>query len=194
MHHIYHTNALILASRTKGEANKSFTLYTRELGLVRATAQGIRHLRSRLRYVLQDYSFAKIDLVRGKDIWRVTSASGSEPFTSLRADHDSFVVMHNMFRLIERLCDGEEANTEIFDDVLSACQFLNRADVEAKEREITELCLVFRTLHHLGYIGTPEAFGHILYGSFDTNAFTQTELPKKSILFEINRAIRESQM
>ena len=39
MHHIHHTNALILGSKAKGEANKVFTLLTRELGVIHAVAQ-----------------------------------------------------------------------------------------------------------------------------------------------------------
>lgn len=193
-HHIYHTKALILGSRPKGEANKVFVLYTRELGLVHATAQSIRHSRSRLRYALQEYAYVHVDLVRGRDVWRVTSATSQESFQTLRSNHDSFVIMHNIFRLIERLCTGEEANPDIFDDVLTACLFLNESDKDEREREIAELCLVLRTLHNLGYIGTPSAFEKILYGAFNTAVFSQEELPKKSILFEINRALRESQL
>ena len=68
MHHIYHTEAFVLGSRNVGEANKMLSLYTRELGLVYAHAQGIRLGKSKLRFGLQDFSHATVDLVQGKDI------------------------------------------------------------------------------------------------------------------------------
>ncbi|MCE9517782.1 recombination protein O N-terminal domain-containing protein, partial [Candidatus Nomurabacteria bacterium] len=75
MHHIYHTKSFVIGSYNRGEANKILVLYTREMGLVRAVAQGIRLNKSKLRFGLQDFSYASVDLVRGRDIWRVTSGS-----------------------------------------------------------------------------------------------------------------------
>ncbi len=84
MHHIHHTNALILGSRNRGEANRVFTILTREMGLIHAVAQGVRLNKSKLRYALTDYSYAKIDLVRGKEVWRITSATPVNSFPGIR--------------------------------------------------------------------------------------------------------------
>ena len=75
MHHIHHTEAFVLGSSPKGEDSKLLRLYTRELGLVYAHAQAVRKLSSKLRFTLQDFSRASVDLVRGKEIWRVTTAT-----------------------------------------------------------------------------------------------------------------------
>ena len=75
MHHLHHTEAYVLGSSPKGEDSKLLRLYTRELGLVYAHAQGVRKLSSKLRFTLQDFSLATVDLVRGREIWRVTTAT-----------------------------------------------------------------------------------------------------------------------
>ena len=116
MHHIYHTHGFILGSRNKGEANKMLTIYTREMGLVRAMVQGIRLHKSKLRFSLQDFSYATIDLVRGKDIWRVTSAKNISSFPFARTSRSSLLIIVHVSSLLERLCDGEESNEKIFDD------------------------------------------------------------------------------
>ena len=74
MHHIYHTEGIILGSRNFGEAGKHYYIFTRDLGMITATAQGVRKMSSKLRFVLQDFSYIKIDLVQGKNIFRVTNA------------------------------------------------------------------------------------------------------------------------
>ena len=48
MHHIYHTEGIILGSRNFGEAGKYYYLLTRDLGLVYASAQGVRKMSSKL--------------------------------------------------------------------------------------------------------------------------------------------------
>ena len=170
------------------------TIYTRELGLVSAAAQGVRLAKSKLRFALIEYSRARIDLVRGRDIWRVTSASPVESFALLRADHASFAVFHNICRLLERLAAGEEPNPLIFDDFLSTLGFLNRAGVTDGEREAAELILVLRILNNLGYVSENEALKRYVADRFDPAAAPADTLPKKTILFEINRALRESHL
>jgi DNA repair protein RecO (recombination protein O) len=61
MHHIYHTEGFILSSRNVGEANKILTIYTREIGFVKALAQGVRLVKSKLRFALHDFSYTNID-------------------------------------------------------------------------------------------------------------------------------------
>ena len=75
MYHIHHTEGIILSSKNYGEAGKYYSLLTRDLGLINASAQGVRKISSKLRFVLQDFSYIKVDLVHGKDFWRLTSAS-----------------------------------------------------------------------------------------------------------------------
>jgi len=73
MYRTYTTEAVVLGSRDAGEANKYYFLLTRELGLIHAFAQGVRELKSKLRYSLAELSYVKVSLVRGKEKWRLTS-------------------------------------------------------------------------------------------------------------------------
>jgi recombinational DNA repair protein (RecF pathway) len=63
-HTIYTTEGFILKSVNFGEANKYFFIFTREFGLIKTAAQGVRHLQSKLRYGLTDYSLAQVSVVR----------------------------------------------------------------------------------------------------------------------------------
>ena len=66
MHHIYTTKAIIIRSIPIGEANKYYFLLTEDLGFIRATAQGVRLDKSKLKGHLQDFCFVEISLVKGK--------------------------------------------------------------------------------------------------------------------------------
>jgi len=76
MHQIHTTAGFIIFSRPYGEADKLISIFTRDFGLVTATARGIRLEKSKLRYHAQDYSLGVFSLVRGKEFWRLTSAAG----------------------------------------------------------------------------------------------------------------------
>lgn len=193
MHHIYHTKAIILGSNHAGEANRRLFLYTEDLGLIQAVAQGIRLEKSKLRFALQDFSLATVDLVRGKHTWRITSASFIESFPVAIADRETYILLQSVARLLIRVCVDEEANKNIFEDVLTAFRFLNNP-ITQEVRSQTEIFLVLRILHHLGYIGNTETYTTLLVGDFDPNREAYRKLEKKTLLFEINRALKESQL
>src|ERR1035437_6360155 len=110
MHHIHHTEGIILGSRNYGEAGKCFYVFTRDLGMVYASAQGVRKMSSKLRFVLQDFAYIKIDLVQGKDFWRVTSASKTNTLEGILKNHGAFGVFSNIANLLKRLLAGIEKN------------------------------------------------------------------------------------
>ncbi len=194
MHHIYHTHGFILGSRNKGEANKMLTIYTREMGLVRAMVQGIRLHKSKLRFSLQDFSYATIDLVRGKDIWRVTSAKNISSFPFARTSRSSLLIIVHVSSLLERLCDGEESNEKIFDDFTQVLYLLDDMNIESSAREALELHLVLRIMNSLGYIGDSLKLSDYLGGSIDLNRTELLLKEKRSIISHINKAINESQL
>ncbi|MFA6392949.1 MAG: DNA repair protein RecO [Candidatus Paceibacterota bacterium] len=194
MHHIYHTNGFILGSTNKGEANKMLTIYTREMGLVRAMVQGIRLHKSKLRFALQDLSYSNIDLVRGKDIWRVTSAKNITTFPYARSSRPSLLIIARVSKLIERLCDGEESNEKIFDDFIQSLYLLDVEEVLSSSREALELHLVLRIMDQLGYIGELDMLKEYLGGDIDLDKTELLLKEKRSIISHINKALNESQL
>lgn len=68
------TDGFIIGSEPRGEAGKLLSIFTRELGLVLAIAQGIRLEKSKLRYSTREYSFGQFSFVKGREFWRLTDA------------------------------------------------------------------------------------------------------------------------
>ncbi len=194
MHHIYHTNGFILSSVNKGEANKMLTIYTREMGLVRAMVQGIRLHKSKLRFALQDLSYSNIDLVRGKDIWRVTSSRNITTFPYARSSKASLLIIARVSKLLERLCDGEQSNEKIFDDFIQSLYLLDSESILDSSREALEIHLVLRIMDQLGYIGESDMLKNYLDGSINIENTEILLLEKRSILSHINKALNESQL
>lgn len=194
MHHIYHTHGFILSSRNVGEANKLLMIYTREMGLVRAVAQGIRFHKSKLRFTLQDLSYVNVDLVKGRDIWRVTSARHISSFPFARANTQSLILITRVSKLIERLCPGEVENEVIFDDFIQGLHILDNTDVSRESREALELHLILRIMNSLGYIGDSDILTEYLSTSFDINKTDALLKERRSIIAHINKALNESQL
>lgn len=192
-HHIYHTQGFILSSRNVGEANKMITIFTRELGLVRAMVQGIRLNKSKLKYVLQDFSYANIDFVKGKEVWRVTSAKSINTFPLARANKDSLLLIARISSLVIRFCGAESVNQKIFDELIQSIYILDD-EVENDTREAIELHLVLRIMNELGYIGDSSILMKYLGSSFNKEKTKDLLKERQSIIAHINKALLESQL
>src|SRR5271166_5034460 len=126
MHHIYHTEGLILGSKNFGETGKCYFIFTRDLGMIYASAQGVRKMSSKLRFVLQDFAYVKIDLVQGRDFWRLTSASKTNELEQLSKNSETFEVIYNVANLLKRLLAGVEPNEDLFVDLINGLSILER--------------------------------------------------------------------
>ena len=193
MHHIYHTEGIILSSRNFGEAGKYYAIFTRDLGMIYAGAQGVRKISSRLRFVLQDFSYIKVDLVQGKDIWRVTSASKTNKLDDLQGKKENFKVLVNVARLLKRLLAGVEKNEGLFADLLDGLFVLEKASGGEDLRNI-EVVMVLRILSNLGYIGGGEQLDSLITSPFEKELVYEVSKSRAKVLSHINKALRESQL
>jgi DNA repair protein RecO len=193
MHHIYHTEALILGSRGFGETGKYYFIFTRELGMIMASAQGVRKISSKLRFVLQDFSYLNIDLVRGKDFWRITSCSKKNSLENLSKRSDTFEVLINISRLLRRLLAGEDANKILFDDLVNGFLVLENTKNKVEVQNV-EAIMVLRLLNNLGYVGGGEMIKSLVRSPFEEQLVFEVSKDRAEVLREINKALKETHL
>lgn len=186
----YITEALVCSSIDQLSSDRSFLLFTRELGMVYAYAKSVREERSKQRYALQECSHIRTTLVHGKSGWR---CAGVEPIHNLYTHAESRearACVRNMILLLRRVIHGEVQYSKIFDDVISVGLHVNAYD----PRLLEEVCTL-RTLYQLGYVVREDVlapfFGdnipyeelthvsesiHILWQQTIVHALTQSQL------------------
>ena len=143
-YHIYTTKGLVLSERPLREADRVYSILTRDLGLVRATALGVRKEASKLRGALEPITFVRVSLVRGKEYWRITSADSIK-----KIEPDPEIL--RPLALLEKLVQGEARHPELFDVVESEIIRFKIQDLGFKNED-WEVGLVSKILYHLGYL------------------------------------------
>jgi len=192
MHHIYHTEGIILSSQNFGEAGKYYSIFTRDLGMVFASAQGIRKMSSKLRFILQDFSYAKIDLVKGKDFWIITSASKTNKLENLQKP-EFLKVFASISKLLKRLLAGEDVNEALFADLINGLLVLEKAGTK-EEMHNVEAVIVLRILHNLGYIGGDEMLKDLIVSPFAGDLVFKVSQNRTKVLNQINKALKETHL
>lgn len=193
MNHKYHTDGCIVRAEPQGESDMFFSIFTSELGLVKAKATSVRKLESKMRYTLQPYSFVSVSLVEGKGSWRITNADSIHSTENL--SHDSLKIFVRALKLLERLVQGIEVDSHLYDIVKDAHTFLAKNNLSKDEQEDFECLLVLKILRTLGYIGDNSD----LKACIETSDVEPLQLERirtyrKEALGEINRALRASQL
>lgn len=186
----YITEALVCGSTNSHTADRSFLLLTREAGMVRAQARSVREERSKQRYALQECSYIRVTLVRGKSGWRI---AGTEVIANLYANaatREARALLRNLILLVRRVMQGEVVHAGIFSDIVSACSASDR-----HEPHTLETITTLRILHALGYIAPHEAYKRFLGVTFPFDTLVSLSAEEDTLCQKaIHTALHESQL
>ncbi len=183
---VYSTRGFILGSAPTGEASKIYHIYTEDFGLILAKAQSVRLVTSKLRYNLEEYSFATFSLVRGKEIWRLTGAG--EKLHNPRLNR----VYARVLNLVRRLVQGEEKNPRLFSALLFMMQGIESESLE--DIQAFESLVLIHVMSSLGYIDALSLVGMERSRKPSIADLDVVKSKKKEIISEINKALKESQL
>ena len=191
----YDTDCFVVSGIAAREDSRFLLLFTNELGLLRAFAQGLRRERSKLRFSLQDFSRSRVSLVRGRDIWRVTGAVLIDDLGRLRRKQAAAQAAARFLKLLDRLSHGEEKNEELFTAVASAILFLADEDLSEEELRTTEELTVLRILAHLGYRSAAGVFQEFIEApAVERAALAEFGKHRSTVVSEINTLLHATQL
>ena len=194
-HHIYTTEGIVLAGMSVGESNRYVYVLTKNLGLIGAHVQGAREIRSKLRFALNNFSHAEIALVRGKDMWRVTSAIPQPSYQALFFDQDKIRSFARIASFIRRLIVGEIRHVDLFDLVFNTAIFFAAEKLTTKELACVEALVALSILDILGYGEKNPAWEDFVGPSFlDRKLLLNFEPHYVKVVASISRSLRESHL
>jgi DNA repair protein RecO (recombination protein O) len=109
---LYRDAGVVLRTHKLGEADRIITLLTRERGLVRAVAKGVRKTTSRFGGRLEPFMHVDLQLAEGRTLDIITQVETVAPFArDLGGDYPAYTAGTAMLETAERLVqeDGEPA-------------------------------------------------------------------------------------
>ena len=156
----YITEAIVCGSKNNMTSDKSYMLFTKDAGMLWASARSVRTEKSKQRYALQDFSIIRVSLVRGKGGWRIGSVEAvSNPFMEA-VSRTARGGVHSIVKLLRRFVHGEDPHPTLYMDVVFSLSCVSLAE----EEDIHDLQDIFtlRLLHHLGYVAPQDMFRELI--------------------------------
>jgi hypothetical protein len=216
---IYTSDAFILSAKQSRDADLSLLAFTELFGLLHANAKSARHMKSKLRYSLQSMTFGSISMVKGRELWRVTSAKKMISLYDKRIPAESRMLLARMLLHVERFCPREQPEPVIFELIKSMSGFifkdltasvLNGAggkDASSANGALNSLphycarlekIFLLRLMHELGYVERNEQTGIFIMEKINPSFMNILELmtdeQEKAIDIAVERAIVQSHL
>lgn len=145
----YITEALVCGSFLQNTADKVFLIFTREAGMLYATAKSVREERSKQRFALQDFTLINVSLIKGKQGWRVGSVEAEVNYFTISEERLARGSVVALFKTLRRFIHGEEPLPKLFDFCVEALRVISH---ENRERVFFDLVIQLKILSMLGYV------------------------------------------
>jgi DNA repair protein RecO (recombination protein O) len=142
----YQTEAVIIKKIKLGEADRILTLFTPELGKVRAVAKGVRRPKSKLAGHLELLTHSQVSLARGRNLDTIIGSQTINGFLPLKSDLNLTSYALYTAELVDQFTEENEENQPLFQLFLATLERLCQPDG-------SELTLRYFELNLLGHCG-----------------------------------------
>jgi len=147
----YRTQGFVLKKKDLGEADRLFTIFTKEFGKLEILGKAIKKIGSKLRGGMELFYLSDIEFIQGKTHKTLTDAILIDSFQNLRKDLKRLKIVQDISEMIDSLIKGEEKDEKIWNLLKDTLEELNRISLSIKECWLTYYYFLWNFLSVLGY-------------------------------------------
>ncbi len=156
---LYRVEAIVLKRTDHGEADRLLTLFTPDLGKMRAIAKGARKPSSRKSGHVELFAHTHLLVAKGKQLDVVTQADTLDAFLPLRENLERVGYAYYLAELVDKFSEEGTENRAVFDLLLHALAALGDA---TNDPDLLARFFELRVLQYVGY--RPQLFNCIHCG------------------------------
>ncbi len=147
----YRTQGIILRKQDIGEADRVFTVFTRDFGKLRLRAVSERKITSKLRGGLELFYLSEIEFIQGKTHKTITDASPICTYPILRVNLQRLRIMNRFAEVADGIIGGQERDEKIWHLLEETLSSLDRPSLGARDLRILAYYFLWNLLACAGY-------------------------------------------
>ncbi len=157
---LYRVEAIVLKRSDFGEADRLLTLYTPDLGKLRAIAKGARKPSSRKSGHVELFTHSALLIAKGRHLDIVTQADTLDAFLPLRENLERLGFAYYLAELVDQFIEEAAENSPVFDLLLHSLQWLGE---DATAPALLARFFELRLMQYVGY--RPQLFSCVHCGA-----------------------------
>ena len=142
----YRTSGFIFKKKDRGEANRIFTVYTKDFGKLDLLARAERKITSKLRGGLELFYFSELEFIQGKHYKTLVDAVLIDGFKDLKKDLKTLNVLSKISEVLDSLIKEADPDEKIWDLLIEVFKKL-----KAEKPEIVYYYFFWNFISILGY-------------------------------------------
>jgi len=147
----YRTQGFILKKTDRGEADRVFTVYTKDFGKLSLLAKAERKIKSKLRGGLELFYLSEVEFIQGKTHKTLTDAILLNSFGSLRKSLKKLAVAHKVSDILDRLVKGQEPDENLWQLLGETFEKLDDPSFKINHLPLIYYYFFWNLLSFLGY-------------------------------------------
>ncbi len=145
--------AIVLKKSVFGEGSEIVTMFSEELGKLRAVARAVKSPKSRLAFGLHNFFLSEVELLPAKQLAAIIGARPLETFKNIRNDLNKISAAMLAAEVVLKATADEQANRELFNLLLEYFRHLDSCKAAGHK------CLYAFALRAMALTGYALSFG-----------------------------------
>ena len=147
----YRTQGFVFKKVDSGEADRIFTIFTKDFGKLEILGKGIRKISSKLRSGMEIFYLSDIEFIQGKTHKTLTDAILIERFNNLRNSLKRLAIAYKISEVFDSLVVGQEPDKRLWKLLIEVFGKLNSLEIENSKLEILYYYFLWNFLSILGF-------------------------------------------
>lgn len=110
----YATQAFVFKKEDRMDADRMFSVFTKDFGKLEIFGKAVRKIDSKLRGGIEMFSFCEIEFIQGKNKKTLTDAISRKRFAGICQDPAKYTIALGICNLVNACIHGEEKDERIF--------------------------------------------------------------------------------
>lgn len=147
----YRSQGIIFQKKDLGEADRLFSIYTKDFGRLDLLARAERKIKSKLRGGLELFYLSEIEFIQGKTYKTLTDTILIDSYQGLRKSLEKMAPAHKISSVLDRLLKAEEADDNIWNLLSEVFKSLNSWSEDKENWKLIYYYFLWNFLSLLGY-------------------------------------------
>ena len=132
----YRTEGFIFKKDERGEADQSFSIFTKDFGRLELKAKAVRKITSKLRADIDIFYLSEVEFIQGKNSKTLTDAAKIKRFDNVISNAQKLRVACRVSDTLDSFVKGQEKDNEIFNLLLDFLSKLEVATVKINNQHL----------------------------------------------------------
>jgi DNA repair protein RecO (recombination protein O) len=147
----YRTKGFVFKKDDRGEADQSFSVFTKDYGRLDLKAKAIRKITSKLRADIDIFFFLEVEFIQGKNNKTLTDAAKIEKFDNVICDTQKLQVAYKISDILDRFVKGQEKDDTTFNLLRDSFDKLKGDTFSVNNHQLIFQCFFWNFVSLQGY-------------------------------------------